>query len=169
MIKERDFKYCPQCATAFTPIQKNVLICPSCNLHYYINPKPANAVILENVKGELLFVVRAFDPKKGMLDLPGGFIDVDETIEESLTREIQEELGIKLHTFEYVASFPDEYEHGEVSSRSIGILFKAKLPEGIELHPADDVEDCKFFAKDAIPYEELAFEGMKTTLKTLFP
>ena len=168
MIKETEFKYCPKCATEFGPIQGNVLICPSCDLHYYINPKPANAVILENAHGEILLVVRAYEPKKGMLDVPGGFIDTKETIEESITRELKEELGLDLHEFTYVASCPDEYAYGGVSSKSLCILFKAKLPEGTELHPADDVESYEWFSKDAIPYEKIAFKGIRSLLRTLY-
>ncbi len=168
MIKETDFTYCPKCASTFNPIKGNALICPNCDLHYYINPKPANALLLENEKGEILLVVRAYDPKKGMLDVPGGFVEVGESLEESLTRELKEELGVELHDFTYVASCPDEYEHGGVSSRSLGILFKAIIPEGTELHPADDVESYQWFRTDSIPYESIAFEGIRSLLKKLY-
>ncbi len=122
--------------------------------------------MLFNEKKELLLVERAHDPKKGMLDLPGGFIDINETLEESLTREIQEELGIQITTFQYVSSFHDEYEHGGVRSRSLCMLFVGTVPQGVNIRPADDVASYEFFKTSEIPYEEMAFEGMKAALKT---
>ncbi len=165
MIKEEDFKYCPGCGSTFNPLKENVLICSVCELHYYINPKPANAVMIENDKNEILFVERAFNPKKGMLDLPGGFLNINESVEESLTREIREELGITIAEFTYVNSFSDEYEHGGVSSRSICVLFRCKLPDHAVLTPADDVSDYRFYSKDHIPYDEMAFDGMKEAVR----
>lgn len=167
MIQETEFTYCPHCATHFGPLKTNVFVCPNCNLHYYINPKPTNAIALENEKGEILFVVRALDPHKGMLDLPGGFLDVNETLEESLQREVKEELGIHISQFSYVSSFHDEYEHGKISSRCICMLFTGKLPPDTAIHVGDDASGYIFIPKDKIPYDQMAFEGMKTALRKI--
>ena len=165
MVNESDFQYCPSCARHFNPLKGNLLVCPNCDLHYYINPKSTNAIMLFNEQDELLMVRRAHDPKKGKLDLPGGFIDINETLEESLTREIREELGIDVHEFEYVSSFHDEYEHGGISSRCLCMMFVGKLPENAILTPADDVASYEFYSLKNIPYEEMAFDEMKTAVK----
>jgi len=168
MINETDLLYCPACATPFGKLNQNVFICPNCKLHHYINPKPTNAIILENKKGEILFVVRALDPHKGMLDLPGGFMDINETLEDSTRREVREELGIEIGTFSYVSSFHDEYEHGGLSSRTVCMLFHGELPENTRIYPSDDAESFLMIPKTQIPYNRLAFEGMKNALREVF-
>ena len=45
---------------------------------------------------ELLVCRRAKEPAKGTLDLPGGFIDMNETGEEGVSREVWEETGLKV-------------------------------------------------------------------------
>ena len=144
----------------------NVLVCSECDLHFYINPKPVNAIILENEKNEILFVIRKIEPKQGMLDLPGGFVDVDETFEESMKREVKEEINIDLQSVSYVTSFSDEYEHGGLSARTICALFHEELPSDTEIVPGDDAAGYQWIKKFEIPFERLAFEGMREALKT---
>lgn len=165
MIQEKDFQFCPACGGNLDKKQSNLLVCEKCNLHYYINPKPTNAIIIENELGEVLLVKRAIDPKKGMLDLPGGFIDIDETLEESMTREIKEELGISMVDFKYYNSFYDEYEHGKISSRSLCMVFLGKINSQEKITPGDDAATCKFYKKESIPFEKMAFKNMRAVLE----
>ena len=110
------YKYCPKCAGELhEEIPEALFVCTQCMFHFYFSPKPCNAVILE--KGDqILLVRRKYDPQKGFWDLPGGFVDPFESIEESATREIKEELGLDIPAtnFRYLISTPDRYEY-EVS------------------------------------------------------
>ena len=170
MIKESEFIYCPGCGSKFEQKPHNLLLCPSCHLHYYINPKPTTAAILFNQKKDILFVVRKFNPKKGMLDLPGGFVNINETLEMGMLREIEEELQIKLTTkdIRYIGSSVDEYEHGEIESKTINAMYMGNLPKNSAIIPTDDVEDFLFISPNNIPYEKLAFQGMKDFLRDYF-
>jgi 8-oxo-dGTP diphosphatase len=49
-----------------------------------------------NRRGELLLVRRGGEPFKGCWALPGGFMEMDETIEHCAVRELQEETGIAM-------------------------------------------------------------------------
>lgn len=68
--------------------------CPSCGRRTYANPKPAVEVALVGPDGLILMVRRAVDPHRGRLDLPGGFVEVGETVEDALRREVAEEVGL---------------------------------------------------------------------------
>jgi len=167
MIKEINFKYCPNCGKNFKPPVGNLLLCPSCGVHFYINPKATTSVILENKNGEILFVVRKFDPQKGMLDFPGGFVDMDESLEQCSVREIQEELGIVIDVEDltYLGSLPDDYNHGLILSRTINAYFKANISDNIKIVPNDDVAGFEFIKPEAVDYGKMAFSGMKIFLK----
>jgi len=171
MIKEIDYTFCPNCGSKFIKKPPNLLECNNCHLQFYINPKPTTAILLINQKGEILFVIRKNDPKKGMLDLPGGFVDINETLEDGMVREIQEELGIRIsaNDLTYLGSTVDEYSYGNIDGRTINAMYHTKLPENESIVPADDVEDFLFIAPNNIPYDKLAFQGMKDFLKKYYP
>src|SRR5687768_1097546 len=59
----------------------------------FCNAAPAVGVVLTNDKNEVLILERAIDPGKGMLDIPGGFCDGSESLEDATVRELQEEVG----------------------------------------------------------------------------
>jgi ADP-ribose pyrophosphatase YjhB (NUDIX family) len=169
MITEIEFKFCPACGAHFSKIDNNLLVCRACDLHHYLNPKATNAILLQNEKDEYLFVRRSFEPKKGWLDLPGGFLNQGETVEESLIREVLEELGIILTEYKYELSYADEYEFKNLKSKVICLIYSGKLPPNSILKPADDVSECVFFKKEDIPFDKLAFDGIKFAVnKILF-
>ncbi|PIZ66543.1 DNA mismatch repair protein MutT [Candidatus Roizmanbacteria bacterium CG_4_9_14_0_2_um_filter_39_13] len=171
MTQEIDYTFCPNCGSKFTKMSPNLLECNDCHLQFYINPKPTTAILLINQKGEILFVVRKNDPKKGMLDLPGGFVDINETLEEGMVREIVEELGITISSKDltYLGSSVDEYSYGNIDGRTINAMYRAELSENSSIVPADDVEDFLFISPKNIPYDKLAFQGMKDFLKEYYP
>ena len=72
--------------------------CTDCGFVYYFNPSSATVALILNEKKELLVCRRAKEPAKGTLDLPGGFIDMNETGEEGVGREVWEETGLKVES-----------------------------------------------------------------------
>ena len=84
-------------------------MCEDCKFQYYINNSAAVACLIFNSQGEVLLTRRAIDPNKGMLDLPGGFVEPLETAEEAVIREIKEELGLQITKMTYLVSFPNLY------------------------------------------------------------
>ena len=84
------FNYCPVCGkNHFEEQDKKSKKCADCGFEYYLNPSSAAAAFIFNDKKELLVLRRKNNPGKGMLDLPGGFADMHETIEETIKREIK--------------------------------------------------------------------------------
>lgn len=133
-------------------------------MHKHQNPIPTNGVILENKKGEILLVRRKKYPKKGFWDLPGGFVEAGENMEESVQREIKEELGIELKEFTYFSSYPDRYFYQGKYEKILGFIFTGNIGNKT-IKPASDISGFKFFLKDKIPYHRLAFKSLKTAFK----
>ena len=93
------FEYCPRCGSHNFAINgERSRHCSDCGFTYYANASAATAAIITNSKSEILLATRAFEPAKGKLDLPGGFVDMNETAEEALIRELKEELNINVIT-----------------------------------------------------------------------
>jgi mutator protein MutT len=159
-----DLKYCTRCGAKFHKKAQRLFICEACDFHFYIAPSSCNAIIVENKKGEILLVKRKTDPFKDYWDLPGGFIDLDETLEESLIREIKEELGIKLTDFHYFRSYFDTYFYKDVNYHTLGMIFTGIIDQQ-NLKPTDDVSEAKFFPKKNIPWKKLSFNNVKKALK----
>ena len=82
------FGYCPVCGSSrFSVNNVKSKRCGSCGFVYYANPSSATAAFI--VRDEHLLVVRrGKEPARGTLDLPGGFVDMDETAEEGMAREL---------------------------------------------------------------------------------
>ena len=67
--------------------------CTKCNTIHYENPKPTATLICPR-NNEILLVKRAADPGRGLLGLPGGFIEKGESTEAAAKRELKEETGL---------------------------------------------------------------------------
>ena len=89
------FKYCPVCGSSrFDIHNEKSKQCADCGFTYYANPSSATVALIVNEKNELLTVRRGKEPAKGTRDLPGGFVDMDETGEQGVAREVLEETGL---------------------------------------------------------------------------
>ena len=81
-ILER-FAYCPVCGSKHFDQQNfKSKKCQNCGFEYYTNPSAATAAFIINNEGQLLVLTRKKEPAKGTLDLPGGFCDIGETLEQ---------------------------------------------------------------------------------------
>lgn len=89
--------HCSFCGTALPISPSFPKKCSHCENTTYLNPLPV-AVALVPVDGGLLVVRRNIEPKKGMLALPGGFIDIGESWQAAAVREVYEETGMQLDT-----------------------------------------------------------------------
>ncbi|WGK69669.1 NUDIX domain-containing protein [Candidatus Haliotispira prima] len=118
---------------------------------------------------ELLLVVRAREPALGYYDLPGGFVDPGENLEQALLREVTEELGreiyAKLSRPKYLLSADNHYRYKDNTYAVCDVFFRAELEGEAELIPADDVESFVWCPADEIDFERIAFPSAKTALQ----
>ena len=161
-------KYCPRCGSShFTATSSRSFKCEECSFNYYVNSAAAVAVLLFNENGELLFTRRAIEPHLGKLDLPGGFIDPMETGEQAAIREIQEELGIQIHSLRYFCSYPNEYIFSGYSVFTLDMAFLAKTENLHQMTAMDDISSFEFIKPKEVDLDELPSISMKNILNEL--
>ena len=167
-MDELDLEFCARCGARTIPTQTphvRYRSCPHCGSDFYTNPRPCNAIIITDVNGRVLLTKRAFDPGKGKWDLPGGFIDCEETAEESVRREAQEELGVELDDIKYMNSGYDRYVFKGMNYHTLGFVFTAKIRGAEAPQPHDDVSEIRYFSREEIDMDALAFPVLRTTLE----
>jgi ADP-ribose pyrophosphatase YjhB (NUDIX family) len=127
--------------------------CPVCQFVDYRNPSPCVAFFVHE-EGRVLFVRRAREPERGKLDIPGGFIDYDETAEMAVVREAEEETDLEVAAGPYLGSLHDFY--GGRRQPTLNLVFLATRLSGVP-RAKDDAAEVLWFDLDAIPADELAF------------
>ena len=159
------FTHCPACGSErFNLHNVKSKQCESCGFVYYVNASAAVASFIMNASGDLLVCRRGKEPEKGTLDLPGGFVDGDESAEEAVSREIAEELQAKVTKVKYLFSLPNEYEYSGLTVPTLDMFFECTLEDLTNLQPSDDVADCFF-----VPVKDLKPElfGLKSIRKAV--
>jgi 8-oxo-dGTP diphosphatase len=104
---------------------------------------------------ELLLIKRKNEPFKGLWALPGGFIEMEEDLEDAAKRELAEETGIIVQSLLQIGAFgkPGRDPRG----RSISIVFAGKFPpDSPPPKGADDAQEAAFFKSEQLP--QLAFD-----------
>jgi NADH pyrophosphatase NudC (nudix superfamily) len=161
------FSYCPTCRSANIEfIQQKQFQCRDCGFNYFHNVATAVGAVIR-CADQLLFAVRARQPGKGMLDLPGGFTDPGESLEQALRREIQEELGLEIDTAHYLFSFANTYPYHNVVYRSADAIFEVPFREKPSIKPADDVAEVRWIELQAVDLDAIAFESVRNTIRAL--
>ena len=154
------FQYCPRCGSAdFTVNDARSKRCGGCGFVYYLNPSASVACFIRDKEGRLLIVRRRCEPAKGTLDLPGGFAELDETLEEALLREVKEETGLTLRSFRYLFS-------GFVV-HTLDAFFEGEVDSFDEVKVADDAAEAIVLTPDALCPEQFGLASIKQALYKL--
>ncbi len=133
------FQYCPVCGSShFVENNFKSKRCEDCGFVYYANICAATAAFIVNDRQELLVVRRAKEPAKGTLDLPGGFCDMQETVEEGMRREIKEETGLEVGEIKYLFSSPNIYMYSGLGVHTVDMDFLVPVHGDIPVVKADD-------------------------------
>jgi ADP-ribose pyrophosphatase YjhB (NUDIX family) len=161
------FRYCPRCGVPEPNIiGDRQLQCPACGLRFFFNTAAAaGAFIFHHEK--LLLCVRAHEPGKGLLDVPGGFIEFDETIEDGLRREIAEELHIEVGDFHYLMSAPNDYPYAGVPYKTADVFFVCEAHSLDHLRPADDVAEIRLTEPHTVDAGQFAFASARRAFTAL--
>lgn len=112
-------------------------------------------VEIYNNTGEFegIVLIERLNTPKG-LALPGGFVDIGETVETAVMREMKEELSLEVKIQSLHGVYSDPARDSRFHCISIVYVCKAfGIPFG-----ADDAKEAFIYPLDAIPYEKLVFD-----------
>lgn len=160
------FKYCTVCGSPHFEVN-NVKSkkCKDCGFTYYLNPSSATVALIINEKEELLVVRRKNDPGKDQLDLPGGFVDMDETGEEGMAREVKEETGLDAQEVTYQFCYPNTYLYSGFLVHTLDMFFLVKTKDLSHIEAMDDAAAYYWIPLQEIDIEQFAFESVRKGLR----
>lgn len=177
---KNDFNFCPKCGSRKIENRNNrKWICPDCGFDLYANVACAVGIIIQDKFNNVLFEVRAKDPQKGFLALPGGFVDADERAEDAVIRECMEEIGVKISNVQFLCSNPNTYPYKNIEYKTCDLFFVAHLgseydsmQDFIKTLKAQESEVQSFVyhkveTQDDVDNLPIAFESARVTLKQL--
>ncbi|MCD6471161.1 NUDIX hydrolase [bacterium] len=108
-------------------------------------------------KLKILLIQRATKPFKGKWALPGGHVDINESLEKAAKRELQEETNVKKVYLEQLYTFGDPSR--DPRGRVISVTYFALLNKKPAIKSASDAADVRWFNVKEIP--SLAFDHNK--------
>ena len=141
---QKNHRYCGQCGTP-TTIKNGefAMLCPACGLVAYPRISPAIMVLIS--RGDELLLARGPRSKPGVFSALAGFVEAGETLEQCVTREVLEEVGIAITNLRFYRSqswpFPD----------SLMVAFFADYAGGTINPDPLEIEDVKWFSRSALP------------------
>ncbi|WP_440876577.1 NUDIX hydrolase [Thalassotalea sp. PLHSN55] len=160
------FSYCPNCKSKKIDfINKQRFTCQQCSFTYYHNVAASTAAIIAHNE-QVLLTVRAKDPGKGMLDLPGGFADPNESLEQALSREINEELNISINHWQYLCGLSNSYQYKNITYATMDCFFSCQLSEKPTI-AIQESETARFLWVDlhTLDLSKLAFHSSRQALE----
>ena len=128
----------------------------------YEYPRPAvttDAILIVKKDNEIsiLLIQRGIEPYKGKWALPGGFVEMDEELEDACARELHEETGITGVPLKQLAAFGAV--NRDPRGRTISVVFWAEVPSKLKVQSGDDAQNAKWFNLNDLP--PLAFDHNK--------
>src|SRR5512143_122400 len=154
--------FCSNCGTTlrFGEIPgegRHRLSCPECGHIVYVNPRLVVTTLPITDAGEIILLRRGIEPGVGSWAQPGGFLEVDETVNQAAIRETFEETGLLVEPGEIVGLYT------RLEAIVVTIAFEARIIGGTA-GPTPEATEVVAFAPEAIPWREIAF---KTTIWAL--
>ncbi len=141
---DRTHRYCGRCGTPTRDKpDERAKECPGCG--YVVYPRVSPAMMVLVTRGRELLLARANRFPAATYSALAGFVELGESIEDCIHREVREEVGVEVDNLRYFASQSWPFPH------SLMIAFNAEYVSG-EARPCDDeIADVQWFKLDALP------------------
>lgn len=156
------YKYCPFCKEKLKD-NKEFYFCPKCKKTIYKDFAYVGVGMVFVKNNKVLLSKRAFEPRKGIYDIIGGFLKEDEYPEVGIIREVKEETKLDVKVERILGIYRDSY--GIYDEPTINIIYIGKILKG-KMKPCDDINELRWFdLKDTEKLE--TFKNVKEALSDL--
>lgn len=157
-------KFCPNCGKeSLNWDGEKKWSCPNCNFNLYNNVAGAVAVVIR-CGDEIYLTRRNQEPKKGKLDLAGGFVDPKESAENTCKRELFEELRLEIDVanLKYLTSLPNVYQYKEIDYNTIDLFYEYNVSEKFEVNlELSEISETQWIPISEINVDDIAFDSQK--------
>lgn len=135
-------------------------VCPQCDTIHYSNPKIITGClpIWEN---QVLLCKRAIEPRKGYWNIPAGFMENGEAVEDGAKREVWEEAEANVNILGTLAI----YSIPQINQ--VYVIFLGEL-QNLNFGIGEESLEVQLFTEEAIPWQDIAFYSSGFALKKYF-
>jgi ADP-ribose pyrophosphatase YjhB (NUDIX family) len=162
----RSARYCSTCAShmAWTvpegdTLERLACSSPECGVVHYVNPKVTVAsVVMTPDRKRVLLARRGIAPYIGSWNLPGGFLEKGETLQEGAGRECVEETGARIHVLSLLAVYDI------LAAAQIQVVFTCVLLDESGLKAGLESQEGKLFPWGEVPFDEVDLTTHKWAL-----
>ncbi|WP_034948869.1 NAD(+) diphosphatase [Erwinia oleae] len=140
----RSHKWCGYCGHEMhTSRTEWACLCGHCRQRYY--PQIAPCIIVAIRRGDEILLAQHTRHRNGIYTVLAGFVEVGETLEQTVAREVMEESGIKVKNLRYVSSQPWPFP------QSLMVAFMADYESGDIVIDPKELLDAGWYRFDALP------------------
>lgn len=137
--------FCGSCShKTVRNLHNKFVFCDKCNHEIY--PHIAPCVIVRIHKGNEILMARGVGFAPGAWGLIAGFVEIGESLEQAIHREVKEEIGIEIENIKFWGSQPWSFP-----SNSLMIGFTADYKSGELILQPEEIENAGFFGKGNLP------------------
>lgn len=140
----KDHQFCGRCGRATTANKtERSKVCGHCKLHFY--PRLSPCVIMLVTRGRECLLARHARSKNNLYTALAGFVEVGESLEDTIHREIMEEVGVRVCSLRYFRSQPWPFP-GQLM-----IGFHVEYAEGDIRVDGEEILDARWYSYDRLP------------------
>lgn len=170
-LMSQPYSFCTNCGCRGPePVSEREFRCGRCGYRHFVTPIPAAVAMILDANQRLLVLRRGHEPGLGLLGMPGGVIEADETGEEGAARETREEIGLHLppEAFRYFVSLNNHYPFQGFVWPTIDLFFLARVESfmGLQADPAE-VMEWSPMPLDEVPLDQFAFRSNAEAVRRL--
>jgi ADP-ribose pyrophosphatase YjhB (NUDIX family) len=131
----QEFQYCPRCGARYPSDEFRArtvsLICAECRYEFFQNSSPAATVVVpsKTLPREIILLTRSIPPGKGLLALPGGFLQYREPPSRAAQREVSEEILLQIDLDRLLDSYLVDYEFRGIIVSVVELVYLSKPVE----------------------------------------
>ena len=141
---DRNHQFCSRCGAQTESVAgERAKVCPRCELHSY--PRLSPSIIVRIRRGNEILLARGHKWPPGFYSVIAGFVEPGESLEDTVIREVDEEVGVRVKNIHYFGSQPWPFPN------SLMLGFTADYAGGEIIPDETEIADAGWFRVDNLP------------------